>query len=187
MRRVFLCRHGQDQDNAAGQLNGHRDEPLTELGRSQAAAVAAKIAAEYAGDGGIDVILTSPLQRAHTTANAVGDAIGVSPVVHAGLIERDFGVLSGRPYADITKLATKTVFLSSVTYFLDGEGVESFDSCFDRAKRVFAELDAAYAGKSVLLVCHGDIGKMLMAVRKQLPWRDALATPFIGNTDVIEL
>jgi len=30
---IYVARHGQDRDNSNGILNGHRDEPLTELGR----------------------------------------------------------------------------------------------------------------------------------------------------------
>ena len=40
---IYVARHGQDQDNSNGILNGHRDEPLTELGRQQAKDVAIKM------------------------------------------------------------------------------------------------------------------------------------------------
>ncbi|MBP7769257.1 histidine phosphatase family protein, partial [Candidatus Saccharibacteria bacterium] len=33
---IYIARHGQNKDNAEGILNGHRDRPLTELGRRQA-------------------------------------------------------------------------------------------------------------------------------------------------------
>jgi probable phosphoglycerate mutase len=181
---LFLCRHGQDEDNAAKLLNGHRNTPLTELGRTQAQAVATKVGTEHPE---IEVILCSPLQRAHDTAKAIGAAIGHEPTVKPYLIERDFGALSGQPLADIPKLATETMELSQVCYFLDGEGVETFEACFDRAGKVLAELNATFAGKTVLVVSHGDFGKMLLAHRRGISWRDALATPFIGNTDLLEL
>uniref|UniRef100_A0A7S1QZS4 Phosphoglycerate mutase n=1 Tax=Neobodo designis TaxID=312471 RepID=A0A7S1QZS4_NEODS len=185
MKRLFLCRHGQDEDNANKLLNGHRDTPLTELGRSQAEAVAAKVAKEHGQD--IDVIVCSPLQRAHNTAKAIGGAVGKEPTVMPELVERDFGALSGQPLADIPKLATKTMELSQVCYFLDGEGVETFDACHERAAKVLAHLNEAYAGRGVLVVSHGDFGKMLLAHRRGISWQDALATPFIGNTDLLEL
>lgn len=43
MVNIFVSRHGQDADNANGILNGHRNEPLTDLGRQQAKDVAAKM------------------------------------------------------------------------------------------------------------------------------------------------
>lgn len=43
MLTIYLARHGQDEDNANGILNGQRDNPLTKIGREQAAALARKI------------------------------------------------------------------------------------------------------------------------------------------------
>lgn len=184
MKRVLICRHGQDEDNVEGLLNGHRDRPLTELGRSQAAAAAELVAARHKD---IDVICASPLQRANVTAHTIGAQLGVKVETVDGLIERDFGVLSGKPLSEIPEHATMFHATEKVNYFLDGEGVESFDRCYERAQRVLQHLDAAHNGKVVLLVCHGDIGKMLLGVRRGISWKAALDTPYIANTDVIEL
>jgi probable phosphoglycerate mutase len=181
---ILICRHGQDEDNAAKILNGHRNEPLTALGREQAATAAQHVAATFPG---IDVILASPLQRAFVTAEAIGAAVGVAPERHDELIERDFGALSGQPLADIPKFATQFLQTDKVNYFLDGEGVESFDDCMARAQRVVAAVDARHAGKTVLLVCHGDIMKMLLGVRRDVDWRTALQEPYIDNTQVLKL
>jgi probable phosphoglycerate mutase len=35
MMKIYLTRHGQNEDNLNGILNGHRDLPLTDLGRDQ--------------------------------------------------------------------------------------------------------------------------------------------------------
>lgn len=43
MLKIYLARHGQNEDNANGILNGHRDMPLTEVGIGQAHEVAEKI------------------------------------------------------------------------------------------------------------------------------------------------
>lgn len=43
MLNIYLARHGQDQDNANGILNGRRDMPLTELGVNQAKELAGKL------------------------------------------------------------------------------------------------------------------------------------------------
>ncbi len=32
MLKIYLARHGQNEDNANGILNGHRDLPLTDIG-----------------------------------------------------------------------------------------------------------------------------------------------------------
>ncbi|HUS26768.1 MAG TPA: histidine phosphatase family protein [Nevskiaceae bacterium] len=43
---LFIARHGQNVDNANGILNGHRDLPLTNVGRKQARQLAKGIAAK---------------------------------------------------------------------------------------------------------------------------------------------
>ncbi|KAG5486411.1 hypothetical protein LSCM4_07339 [Leishmania orientalis] len=185
MAHIHICRHGQDMDNVHGILNGHRNEPLSELGRSQAATVADKIKARgirYAA------IYSSPLQRALETASVIGAAVGVPVHVRADLIERDFGVLSGKPYADIPKYAGDKVLKGDkVLFFLDVDGCETFDKCYERAQGVLADVNVRHAGEHVLLVCHGDIGKMLQAAHAQVEWQEGLRLPYFANTEVIEL
>ncbi|CAG9569303.1 putative phosphoglycerate mutase protein [Leishmania major strain Friedlin] len=185
MAHIHVCRHGQDMDNVRGILNGHRDQPLSELGRRQAAAVADKIK-----ESGVNyaAIYSSPLQRALETASAICAAVNVQVQVRADLIERDFGVLSGKPYADIPKYAGDRVLQGDkVLYFLEVESCETFDKCYERAQGVLADMDAAHAGEHVLLVCHGDIGKMLQAANAKVGWQDGLRLPYFANTEVIEL
>ncbi|KAK7201829.1 phosphoglycerate mutase protein [Novymonas esmeraldas] len=185
MALIHVCRHGQDMDNVRGILNGHRDEPLSDLGRSQAADVASTIKASgvrYAA------IYSSPLQRAFETATTIGAAVGVPVQVRADLIERDFGVLSGRPYADIAKYAGDKVLQGDrILYFLDVEGCETFDKCYARAEGVLADVNARHAGEYVLLVCHGDIGKMLQAAHAKVEWVEGLRLPYFANTEVVKL
>ncbi|CBZ24039.1 putative phosphoglycerate mutase protein [Leishmania mexicana MHOM/GT/2001/U1103] len=185
MAHVHVCRHGQDMDNVHGILNGHRNQPLSEVGRRQAAAVANKIK-----ESGVTyaAIYSSPLQRALETASAIGAAVNVEVQVRADLIERDFGVLSGKPYADIPKYAGDRVLQGDkVLYFLEVEGCETFDKCYERAQGVLADVNAAHAGEHVLLVCHGDIGKMLQAAKAKVEWQEGLRLPYFANTEVIEL
>ncbi|EPY32707.1 phosphoglycerate mutase [Strigomonas culicis] len=185
MAQIYVCRHGQDMDNVAGILNGHRDEPLSALGKSQAAALAQKVKDEQLQ---LNAIYTSPLRRAKETAEEVGRSTGVPVVVMADLIERDFGVLTGKPYADIPKYAGENVVQTDkVLYFLSAEGSETFDKCIERAHRVLNDVDARHKGDHVLLVCHGDIGKMLVAARKGMGWRDGLEAPYFANTEVRQL
>ena len=43
MTTIYIARHGQNEDNVRGILNGHRDLPLTDLGRQQARQLARHI------------------------------------------------------------------------------------------------------------------------------------------------
>jgi broad specificity phosphatase PhoE len=184
MAKIYLCRHGQDEDNAEMKLNGHRDRPLTDLGRTQAADAGRTIRDKIPD---LDAVLSSPLQRARHTAEAIANSYDVSVRVLDSLIERDFGVLTGRSLREIDRFAGETLKTEKVNYFLTAEGAETFDDLMARARRVVDHVDRVYAGKTVLLVCHGDIGKMIMAVKRGVHWSDSLKAPFISNTEVIEL
>ena len=69
---ICFVRHAQSVSNAAGVWQGQGDSPLSELGRSQVAALRDAIS----GDD-YDLVLSSDLSRAADTAEALG-----APVEH---------------------------------------------------------------------------------------------------------
>jgi len=85
---IILVRHGQTEVNAQGRLQGHLDAPLTELGRLQAAAVAAAVTAVRAPA----IVVSSPLIRAQATAAAFETEV----VIDERWIEVDYGDWDGR-------------------------------------------------------------------------------------------
>ncbi len=186
MSTFYLARHGQDQDNAEKILNGHRDRPLTLLGRHQATELAAKIKA-----AGIkfDFVYTSPLHRAMETAQIITQQMDLpEPIKLAGLIERDFGIMTGRPQAEImTRCAPDIVRAEKITYFLSPAGAETFPDLIKRAKQVLNFLTARHPEDAVLIVTHGDFGKMLYAAFYNKPWQDVLTKFHFGNSDLLLL
>jgi len=183
MTKIFLVRHGQDTDNAAEILNGRRDTELTELGREQARQVAEKLK-----DNGVQVIYTSPLKRAYETAQIIAATLCVDEVIaDSRLTERDFGVLTGKPVAEISKYAKKILPTEGVNYFLEVEGAESFPILYERGRKIIEEIRKRHPNKNALLVTHGDIGKMIRAAYHGWTWERGLKTPYFGNTGVLEL
>lgn len=183
---IYVARHGQDEDNARGILNGHRDTPLTTFGREQAATLAASVA----GLGGIlDAIYTSPLQRAKQTAEIVADfSHQPSPIVWPDLIERDFGSMTGRPVTDIQTLPPDDLLrTSSITYFLHPPQSESFPETLVRAQAVLHRTSQQHPFGRVLLVTHGDLGKMLYCAYYHLEWRQVLEAFHFGNSELLLL
>lgn len=88
MLKIYLARHGQDQDNVLGILNGHRDQPLTGLGITQAQKLA-----EHIKKMGItfDKVYASPLQRAYRTAEIVTETLDLpKPEKEPDLEEENF-------------------------------------------------------------------------------------------------
>jgi broad specificity phosphatase PhoE len=87
---LILARHGRTAANAQGLLQGRMDMPLDEVGREQARRIAVALA-------GVDVVISSPLQRAVETAEALGKKIEIDD----RWIEMDFGDLDGQRRQDI--------------------------------------------------------------------------------------
>lgn len=186
MLKIYVARHGQDEDNANGILNGHRDLPLTEIGRQQARTLVNGL---KEADLAFDAIYVSPLSRAYETATIVANALGRGkPEVLPSIIERDFGSMTGKPIADIEKYCgTEILKTNTITYFLSPEGAETFPMLLERGKRALAEIRAKHPDGSVLLVTHGDMGKMLYAAYYNLPWIDILTLFHFGNSELLLL
>lgn len=182
--KIYLARHGQDQDNANGILNGHRDEPLTEIGISQAREVSQKIK-----ESGIkfDVIFASPLQRAFKTAEIIAETLGNSPPVkELLLIERDFGIMTGKLVSSIIEICSPDVFETDhINYFLSPEGAETFPDLIERSKILLNKINNEYNDKSILLVTHGDIGKMIYCSYYNLDWKKVLEAFHFGNSELL--
>mmetsp|Transcript_26350 Transcript_26350/g.76050 ORF Transcript_26350/g.76050 Transcript_26350/m.76050 type:complete len:259 (+) Transcript_26350:192-968(+) len=199
---IYLARHGQDEDNAAGILNGHRNQPLTSIGMRQASTVAEKI--RSAGLT-FDAIYSSPLQRAHQTALIIaseGQCLSSKCTSTHGsesavqvmdqLIERDFGIMTGTPTKEIRSRCSgpgELLLTDTISYFLKPEGAESFPDLIERANGVIEDIRQQHEGKdeSVLLVTHGDFGKMLYSAYYQLKWEDVLKQFHFGNSEVLIL
>lgn len=97
MPRILLVRHGQSEWNAEGRWQGQADVALSNLGRAQAHAAAAKL-------GSFDVIASSTLMRAAETAYIVSTELGIGPIMPIpDLIERNAGEWSGLTKDDIER------------------------------------------------------------------------------------
>ncbi|AXE39142.1 histidine phosphatase family protein [Acidipropionibacterium virtanenii] len=96
--QLILVRHGRTDFNAENRLQGQLDVPLSSEGEAQAARVAPVISWLRPR-----VIVCSPLQRAHQTAAAIGEACGVEPVDDPRLMEIDVGEWSGLRAEDLLR------------------------------------------------------------------------------------
>jgi broad specificity phosphatase PhoE len=183
---IFLVRHGQDLDNANGILNGHRDMQLTEKGVFQAEELATKIA-----ENGIrfDKVYSSPLCRAFQTASIITTRLDMEPPETLELlIERDFGCMSGKPAREIETLCSpKIMKTSGITYFLSPEGAETFPDLVIRAGKLLESIRIKHPKESLLLVTHGDFGKMLYAAFYRLGWEEVLNSFHFGNSEMMLL
>lgn len=186
MLRIYLARHGQDEDNARGILNGWRDTPLTALGREQAENLAARIKDKHIT---FETTYSSPLSRAYQTAQIITETLSIAkPIVMESIKERNFGVMTGTPLKDIEKTCTPEIIKTSeIVYFLSPEGAETFPDLIQRGKSVVKEVQDRHINGNILLVTHGDIGKMIYAAYYDLDWKKVLTMFHFGNSELLLL
>lgn len=148
--RLLLLRHGQTERSAQRRYSGRADLPLTELGESQAAAAAARLALTE----GVAAVVSSPLLRARQTAQPVADALGVPLTLHDGLIETDFGAWDGLTFAEAQAqdpdLHTRWLTDTSVA----PPGGESMDEVHRRVRRMRDQLIAEHGAETLIVVSH---------------------------------
>ena len=172
--KLYIARHGETPWNVENRVSGRTDVPLTEKGMEQA-----RLLAHSAMGKGIEVIIASPLLRARQTAQAVSEAIGVPIELDERLIERDFGSFEGGPRSDPEFQYTRAQF---PTRYPGGE------SAFQLAHRVYSCLEDVkrkYAGKTVLLVCHGGVCRMVRSYFMDLT-NDEYSYYFAPNAQLVE-
>jgi broad specificity phosphatase PhoE len=154
--RLLLLRHGQTEMSALRRYSGRGDVPLTELGRSQAAAAAKRLAATegLVVDGEAVPIISSPLTRTKQTAQAVADALGGRVETHPGLIETDFGDWEGLTFAEAAERDPELHGSWLGDSSVPPPGGESFDVVHRRVRKARDELIAEHGGRTLVLVSH---------------------------------
>lgn len=185
MLTIYITRHWQNIDNKNGILNWHRDLPLTDLGVEQAKQLAKHIKTT---DIHFDNVYASPLQRAYQTALTITQELAIKePTKLDILIERDFWILTGEPITDVEKLATRVLKTDTITYFLEAEGVETFPDLLARWHKIVEYIRQHHTDWNILLVTHGDIGKMIYAAYYNLTREEWLHHFHFWNADLVTL
>jgi broad specificity phosphatase PhoE len=96
--------------------------------------------------------------------------------------------MTGKPVRDICLLCEPDVIKTeTITYFLSPEGAETFPQLIERAKELLAEIQSTISDGNVLLVTHGDIGKMIFAAYYGLDWQTVLTMFHFGNSELLLL
>ncbi|MGW2053847.1 bifunctional RNase H/acid phosphatase [Streptomyces sp. NPDC001840] len=148
-----LLRHGETALTPEKRFSGSggSDPELSAVGRRQAEAVAAALAAR----GTVQAIVSSPLRRCRETAGAVAARLGLDVTVEEGLRETDFGAWEGLTFAEVRERYPDdlSAWLASPTVAPTGGG-ESFTAVGRRVRAARDRLLERYQGRTVLLVTH---------------------------------
>jgi broad specificity phosphatase PhoE len=161
---MLIARHGETLDNANRLILGHRDPPLSERGRCQAAELGVR-----AVRAGVVAIWCSPLIRAEETAAIVADSVEVEPWVLQDLIESDRGDWEGRPVSEIAERSPEAyaAFEAGDPEFAFPGG-ESLASQVRRT-RVALGIVAAGRGPSLVVAHAGTIRATMIALGRAVP------------------
>ncbi len=165
--------------NVQRRFAGQSEAALTDAGRRQAM-TAGKRLKEIVPK--VDIILSSPLSRAHDTAKHIAtevnyphDAIEVSELFY----ERSFGELEGSYSPD---------FFAAHSYEdLDAvDGAETVEELHDRARDAIAYIHAR-PEEIIVVVGHGSHGRALRRIVDGISYLDDTKGVQIGNAEIIEL
>ncbi|CAN5483898.1 alpha-ribazole phosphatase [soil metagenome] len=150
---LYFIRHGETESNVRGLLHGVTDVPLNDLGRRQADLIADRLSTLTH----LDRIVSSPLQRALTTARAIQRRSGLPLRVYESLKEMNFGAAEGIPFDAVSE-----VYPDQSAQFLDPDsahvrypGGESRGEFFHRVTSTVDDIANQYIGQHVVVVAHG--------------------------------
>ncbi len=185
MKHLYFCRHGLSQAQVDNAWGGQNDTSLTEQGHTEAHAAGAELRAQGTQ---IDLIIASPLSRAHDTATIIAGTIGYPAdriVTDDRFVERTFGIYDGQPRGEDDWFAHHTY-----QELDDVEGNETVEKLQERAARGLEYLKTLHQD-NILLVGHGAYARGLLRTIKGLPYTDEFEHEdiinIIPNAKVIEL
>ncbi|HSX43550.1 MAG TPA: histidine phosphatase family protein [Candidatus Saccharimonadales bacterium] len=172
MRHLYLVRHGHTEMNEAGRFSGQTETHLTARGREQA-----QEAGKQAKALQLDLIVSSPLSRAHDTARIIAEEIGYPEYaikLDNLLMERHFGSAEGVVYS-------REFDMESIA---DAEKLESLRS---RLEQLWNKLQDTPA-ENILIVGHGSAGRMLRhVVLPHIPFHGTSEAHHLPNAEIIQL
>jgi broad specificity phosphatase PhoE len=180
--RVLLVRHGESADPNVFH-GAESDVGLSDWGRQQAEIAATKLAA-YRPDG----IVSSAMRRAIDTATPIARACGLELQIEPLLHERRVGDLVGTPTKGDVWPETLERWMAGDTGFAP-PGAESFDAIRDRVMPIWERLTAQFAERTLLIVGHGAVCKVLLLSllpgHSAADWRRLKLVPNLGLSELI--
>jgi probable phosphoglycerate mutase len=174
MTKILLTRHGHVEGIQPPRFRGREPLELTARGRSEAAAVAARIAGTWRPVK----IYTSPMGRCVATGAAIAQATGAPAEVCADLNDIDYGAWQFKSF-DAAKAADPALFAAwfatpDLVHFSNGESLQDLAA---RAANVLRLVLKKHRDDTIVLVGHDSINRALLLQCLDLPlsayWRIA--------------
>lgn len=171
---IILVRHGQTEANAAGLLLGRADQPLTDIGRAQAAALAPVVR-------GAARVVCSPLRRARETAAMLDLPVEVDE----RWVEMDYGEYDLQP---LGHLPVEVWRAWRADPHFRPKGGESIAEVGARVRAACASLQAEATEADLVVVSHVSPIKAAVAwaleVGDEAAWRMHLAVAAVSRLGI---
>jgi probable phosphoglycerate mutase len=150
---TVVVRHGVTAHSLERRFSGSGgqfDPPLVAEGIGQAELAAAELERR----GGGDVLVSSPMLRTRQTADILGAAIGLAPIVVDGLQEGDFGEWDGFTFGEVMARWPQemSAWLSSPD--VAPPGGESLRQISTRVSRALDQVLAEHTGRKIVVAAH---------------------------------
>lgn len=182
--QLYFVRHGQSEANVVRVIsNRGRVHPLTDLGLAQAHELAVTLSGLAPAR-----LFCSPLLRATQTAEIVGQALGIAPILTDALREYDCGDLEGKgdPLAWEAHAALKQAWIYDRDWALKRPGGESFLDIRARFEPFLQGLLREADPRPVVCVGHGGTYQcMLPLFLKNITFAEVLSLPFPNTGAVV--
>ena len=176
---LYVMRHGETDYNKARKLQGKHDIPLNENGIELA-----KITAAAIKDIPIDVIYSSPLTRAITTAEIIREGRTADIIIDNRLEEMGFGVLEGVAKERIPEDFFN--FFNAPEKYVPAEGGETFEAVIKRAQSFIDDVVIPNSAKyeSMMIVAHGSMNNAIALILLHRELKDYWDGPFPKNCSI---
>ncbi len=149
---LLLVRHGETDDNRNQVFQGQEGSTLNARGRDQAARLAARLASAKARPA---ALYASDLKRARETAEIVGRALSLEPVLDPELREIFLGAWQGLTHTEIAQRFPDEWAAWRGGRDIRRGGGETYAELSARMARAVERIARAHAFESAVVVSHG--------------------------------
>lgn len=175
--KIYFVRHGQTDWNLEQKMQGGESEKdLNETGIEQA-----KQACEKIKNLKYDIIIRSPMKRVEQTTNIINERKKVPIIIDERLRERKLGKLEGHI---VTEEIENNIWDYELNYNIQGgENLHDFEK---RILEFIQEIKQKYNDKTILVVAHGGVAKLLIANLWGMPESKNLIEIKVRNCEILE-
>ncbi len=166
--RLILIRHGEVAERYHRVFGGSQiDMELSERGHRQAQSLA-----DYIASAPPEVLYSSPMRRVQQTLAPLAQQSALTPILLPGLREVDFGTWTGLNWDQVQERFNRSPF--DWLNMLESGGIAEAESSLSFRERVelcLQQILRESSGRTVAVVCHGGVIRMLLSILLDLPFR----------------